>query len=255
MSNLLFIDVETSGLGENAALIEVALIPYIDGERRPHFQSYIRPHDGCTLDPKAFEVNGIDIKKIWEFPDARKVIEDILEFVDSHECVFALSAHNLPFDRKMFYSFFCRNGYYSSFYNRFKPGGVDTLSMAKKVFKNKRNKPKNNSLGSLCEFFEIEISRAHSALPDIEATISVYEALLPRLTTVSTSKAKILPYQEMKRKYMDARYVQFNPDGDIWISSEATQDETIRRFIFTEIDSLYGDCSYEKVLEVSGDQE
>jgi DNA polymerase III epsilon subunit-like protein len=250
MANLLFIDVESSGLGSNAALLEIALIPYIDGEIKPHFQSYIKPHEGATLDPKAFEVNRINVNDIWSFPDANEVIKRILEFIDSHQCVFALSAHNLPFDRKMLNTFFNRHGHYTSFYNRFKPGGVDTLAMAKKVFKGKRKKPDGFSLEKLCKFYEIELVNSHSALPDIQATIEVYEKLLSNLTVIQTQSTPILPYQEMKRKYIDARYVQFNPDGDIWLSAEATQNETIRRFIFTHIDELYGDVGYEKVLEV-----
>jgi len=247
MSNLLFIDIETTGLGDNAGLIEIALIPYIDGERKPHFQSYIRPHDGATLDAKAFEINKINVNDIWSFPDAKDVIEDMLKFIDSHECIFSLAGHNVAFDTKKFYRFMCRNGHYSSYLNRFRPGDICTLRIAKDCFKNKRNKPEGFSLEKLTKFFEIELINSHSALPDIQATIDLYEKLLPMLSIVQTQKIESLSYQDMKRKYMDMRYVQINPDGDFFVTAEATKNPVILRFIINELYNLYGVTGYEKV--------
>jgi DNA polymerase III epsilon subunit-like protein len=247
MSNLLFLDCETTGLGDNAGLIEIAAIAYIDGERRDHFQSYIRPHVGCTLDPKAFEVNKIDVTKIWEFPDAKEVIRDLLAYTDSFECVFTLAGHNVQFDTKKLFKFFCRNGEYGSYLNRFRPGDACTFRIAKDVFKNKRNKPEGFSLSKLCKYFEIELINAHSALPDIQATISLYEALLPKISSVQAREVQSFSYQEMKRKYMDMKYVQINPDGDFFVTSEATKNPIIIRFILNELYNLYGVDGYEKV--------
>ena len=250
MSNLLFIDVETSGLGDNAAVLEIAIIPYINGERMPHFQSYIRPHDGATLDPKAFEVNKININDIWGFPDAEAVINDMLSFIDSHECVFSLAAHNLPFDGKKLFRFMCRHQHYASYLNRFRPGGLDTLKIAKDCFKNKRNKPEGFSLSKLCKFFEIELINSHSALPDIQATIDLYEKLLPLISVTQTKEVGSLSYQDMKRKYMDSKYVQINPEGDFFVTSDATKNPTIIRFILNELYNLYGVDGYEKVPDL-----
>lgn len=250
MSNLLFIDIETTGLGDNAAIIEIALIPYINGERHPHFQSYIRPHVGCTMDVRAFEVNKIDINKIWEFPSAEKVIEDMLSFIDSHECVFSLAGHNVGFDTKKFFKFMCRNAHYSSYLNRFRPGGVCTFKIAKECFKNKRKKPTGFSLAKLCEFFEVELINSHSALPDIQATIDIYEKMLPLISNNQASEIGSFSYQEMKRKYMDSKYVQINPDGDFFVTSDATKNPAIIRFILNELYNLYGVDGYEKMQDV-----
>jgi DNA polymerase-3 subunit epsilon len=239
MANLLFIDIETTGLTENSAVIEIAIIPYIDGERKPHYQSYIRPHDGATLDPKAFEVNKIDIKKVWEFPDAKTVVKEILDFIDIHECWFTIAGHNAQFDIKGLYRLFCRNGEYGNYHNRFRPGNVCTFRLAKEIFENKRKKPEGFSLKKLCNFFEIELNNAHSALPDIQATIELYEKILPNLPTIQGEPNVKLPYMEARRKYMDIAYVQQNPDGDVWLSKEAMFNDVIRRFIFTELDYKY----------------
>jgi DNA polymerase III epsilon subunit-like protein len=239
MSNLLFIDVETSGLGDNAAVIEIAAIAYIDGERKHHFQSYVKPHLGCTMDAKAFEINGINPKQLDSFPLAKDVISSLLEYIDSFGCVFAVSGHNVSFDIKKIRNLFFRNMHYGSYITRFKPDGVCTFVMAKECFKGKRNKPEGNSLKKLCDYFNIVLENEHSALPDIDATIKVYEELLKIHKKKEVKKTDVLKYQEMRRKYMDSKFVQFYEDDGIYISKEALSDDIVRRFIFTEIDYIY----------------
>ena len=128
--NILWIDVETTGLGSNAAVIEIAAIPMIDGEIKPHFHSMIRPHDGATLDAKAFEVTKIDINEIWTYPDAKEVLNDFIKWIDSHETVFNLGGHNIKFDRDHLFKLFCRNAEYGSFITRFNHNDVDTLRIS-----------------------------------------------------------------------------------------------------------------------------
>lgn len=239
MANLLFIDLETTGLSNNSAVIEIAAIAYIDGERKHHFQSYIRPHDGATLDPEAFKINKIDIKKIWEFPGAKTVIQDFLGYVDSFECIFSIAGHNVQFDCSRLFKLFCRNGEYGSYINRFKPSNTCTFKLSKEVFKGKKNKPNGFSLAELCKYYKIELENAHSALPDIQATIDVYEHLLPSISITQAEQVKFSNYQEMRRRYMDMRYVQINPEGDVFLTREALNNDVIRRFIFTELDSIF----------------
>lgn len=246
LSAQLWIDLETSGLGDNAAVLEIAAIAVIDGEKKHHFQSYIRPHENATLDPKAFEVNKININDIWSFPDANMVINTFLDYVDSFERTFTLSGHNVAFDIKKLFKFFCRNGSYSEYLTRFRPGGIDTLTLSKKAFKNSRNKPTGFSLEKLCQHFEINLDNAHSALPDITATIQIYNELSSKNPSVEVTKIEKMPYREKRRKYMDSKYIQLNPDGDIFITSEATSSPQIIEFILTELYDIYGEKHYEK---------
>jgi DNA polymerase III epsilon subunit-like protein len=239
MANLLFLDCETTGLSGNSSVIETAIIPYIDGERRSHYQSYIRPHDGATLDPEAFKVNKIDVNKLCSFPSAETVIGEIISFIDSHECVFSLAGHNLSFDSKMLFNLFCRNGRYGDYLTRIRPGGVCTFEMAKNIYKGKKNRPEGFSLSKLCKYHDIELKKAHSALPDIEATIELYEQLLLKIPPINNVGLEKMDYQSMKRKFMGIEYVQMNPDGDVFLTKEAMSNEIIRRFIFTELDSIY----------------
>lgn len=234
MSSLLFIDVESTGFGDNAAVIEIALIPVINGEKHESFVSYIRPHEGCLVSPKAFEINGIDPKKMWDFPEAKDVIKQIVEFIDKHETVFVLGGHKISFDRRMLFKLFCRNGHYSDYTVRFSPDDICTERLARRVITDKRNKPEGFSLGALCKFFNITLENAHSALPDIEATVALYEKLVA-LTEPAKRAVQNLTYQQQRTKYMAIDYCTLNPEGDCYLHNKAMKDPEAMRFILNEL--------------------
>lgn len=231
MANYLFIDLETTGLGLNAAVIEIACIPYIDGERGPHFHSMVRPHEGATLDAKAFEITGIDIKEIWDYPEAKDVLNELIKWIDTNETVFNLAGHNVKFDRNHFFRLFCRNGEYGSFITRFNHNDLCTLSLSRSLFKGKRNKPVDFKLESLCRYFEIEIGLSHRALRDIENTIEVFAQLQKLKQKEIVVEKDNLSYHEKMRKYMDIKYIQMNPEGDIFITKEALTNNNATKFI------------------------
>lgn len=233
MSSFLFIDVETSGFGDNAAVVEIAAIPYVDGEYLPHYQSYVAPHINATMDPKAFEVNGIDVRKLNDYP-IKSTVDGFIDWIDSHEKVFTIVAHNAKFDKEKIYQLFCRTANYGAFVTRFRVKHICTMEMAKALFKNKRNKPEGFSLKKLCSYFDIELNNAHSALPDIEATVKLYEEL-KKLKVKDAAPNKELSYIEKRRKYMAMDYLTINPEGDIYINCKATKDSNAMQFILSEI--------------------
>lgn len=146
--------------------------------------------------------------------------------------------HNVSFDRKFLYSLFCRNAMHTDFVTRFRPNDFCTLDMAKRAFGGKRTKPENNKLGTLCKWFEISLDNAHSALPDIEATYELFQALKVLLPEAPAPVK--MDYAQKRRKYMDAGYCQFNPEGDIFITRKATSDPLAMKFISEEMYHLYG---------------
>ena len=231
MASYLWIDVETTGLGSNSAVIEIACIPYMDGEEKPHFHRMIRPHEGAKLDPKAFEVTKIDINEIWSYPEARGVLDELFDWIDTHETVFNLAGHNIAFDRKFLFKLCCRNGDYGRFISRFSNNDIDTLSISRLLFKGKRNKPTSFKLDELCRYFEIEAGISHRALRDIQNTIKVFVEL-EKLTIKKEEQVNPeLSYLEKRRKYIDMRYIQMNPEGDIFITKEALADKQAAKFI------------------------
>jgi hypothetical protein len=231
MASYLFIDVETTGLGSNAAVIELAAIPYMDGEVKPHFHSMIRPHEKATLDPKAFEITGINIKEIWDYPEAKDVLNEFIKWIDSHETIFNLAGHNVGFDRNHLFKLFCRNAEYGSFITRFNHNDIDTLRISREVFKGKRNKPVDFKLESLCRYFETETRVHHRALGDIQSTIDVFKELEKLKTKQITKSEEKLTYHQKMVKYMDMKYIQMNPEGDVFITKEALSDQIAIKFI------------------------
>lgn len=230
--NYLFIDVETTALCHNAAVIEIAAIPYVNGEALPHFHSMIQPHTGATLDPKSFEITKIDVKEIWDYPEAKDVLNELIKWIDSHETTFSLSGHNISFDRNHLFRLFCRNGEYGSFITRFNNDDYCTLRFCREIFKGKRNKPTDFKLASVCEFFKIETGIRHRALQDITNTIKVFEELQKlKPKTIEVKKTENLTYQEKKFKYMQMKYIQMNPEGDIFITTDALNDKDASEFI------------------------
>lgn len=249
MANYLFIDCETTGLGKNAAVIELACIPIVDGEEMPHFHSMIRPHQGATLDPKAFEITKIDINEIWTYPDAKGVLNEFFKWIKSFDTKFSLAGHNISFDRRMLHSLCCRNAEYGNFITSFRDRDLDTLKLAREVYKNKKDKPSSFALDELCSYFSIKNEVSHRALSDIQATIKVFHEL-DKLITKIKDPQKELSYEESVRKYMDIKYIQKNPEGDVFITREAMGDPIAMRFILNELYELTCDHSIQALGEL-----
>ena len=101
------------------------------------------------------------------------------------------------------------------------------------------------------EFTKSYLQRAlwlQELLLDIE-TIKLYESLLPKVPTIQNQEIAKLSYQEMKRKYMDMKYVSLNPEGDVFLTRECLLNDVIRRFVFTELDALYEQTGHDTISE------
>lgn len=239
MSSLLFIDLETSALGDKAAVLEVALIPVINGERMEPFVSYVRPHAGAYIDPEALRINGINPKDFDSFPELQTVVENMIKYIDQFETVFSLAGHNaIKFDVPHFYRMFCRTMNYGQYVVRFDSNTVDTYVIAKDVFKHKKQKPDKFNLGALCKYFNIELINAHTALGDLVPTVELYERLqtmVPKLIPVVNN----MSYHEKRQKYMSADYLTVNPEGDIYLHSKCTKDPDALMFALNEVWRIY----------------
>lgn len=238
MSSILWIDTETSALGEKAAIIQIALIPVINGEQKEPFVSYVRPHETAHIDPEALKINRIDPKLFPTFPTAEEVVRQIIEYVDSFETVFSLAGQNVKFDIDHFYRLFCRTANYGSYAVRFDSNSICTLRMAKEIFKNKRNKPKSNKLGDLCDYFDIKLDNAHDALADIEATIKLYDKLSSLTPKIIKNKSN-LTYHQKRQLYMAADYLTINPEGDCYIHAKVPKDQDAAMFVLNELWRLW----------------
>ena len=134
----------------------------------------------------------------------------------------------------------CRHGFYSDYHTRFRSDYVCTYEMAKKIGK-KKLKVENFKLGTLCSELDIPLENAHSAADDVLATYWLYEKLKPMMPKEETVKKYFKTYAEKRAYYLDIAFIQLNPEGDIFISSQATRDPEALQFIINEIYDLFCD--------------
>jgi len=232
MANYLFIDCETTGLSSNSAIIELALIPYIDGEFKNPFHRMIKPHKNAHIDLESFKVTKIDVNEIWSYDDGKKVIDDLVAWIDSHETIFNLCAHNVKFDRDNLFRLFCRNGHYGSYITRINNNDICTLAWSRDIFKKRKQKPDSFKLDDLCRFFKIPIDVSHRALHDVYRTTKLFLEL-EKLKEKQIPVKHDLTYRQKMEKYMDMKYVQMNPEGDVFITKEALVDQDATKFILS----------------------
>lgn len=241
MSALLFLDVESTGLSpDHHALVEIGVIAVIDGEVKDARNFRLRPHEGAKIDPKAMDITGFTIQEINSFDNPISAINDFIAWMDSFDCKFRLAGHNIGFDKRFLYRTFCRHGFYSSYITRFRSDYICTYEMAKKIGK-KKLKTDSLKLGELCSHLGIELKKAHSASDDIQATLELYNKLSEMLPKEEKRERTFNSYHDMRSHYLDTSFVQFNPDGDIYINSKTTKDPQALRFILSEIYAMYGD--------------
>lgn len=238
--NYLALDLETTGLSpDKHAITQIACIPIINGVKKDPFMSCVKPHHGAVIDPYALEIQKKTHKQIMEYPEASIVIENLCSWLKSQDTMFGMLGQNISFDQRFLYSFFCRNMMRNEYLMFFRPKYHCTLALAKEVFKGKRNKPSSNKLGDLCSYFKINLTNAHDALADIEATYELYLNL--RAMRPETPEEKLnLTYWQKRERYMHSRFCQLSPDG-AFISNTALSSQEALRFIAEELYNSYGE--------------
>lgn len=257
MSSLLFIDIESTGLSpDHHAMVELSAIAVINGEFCGQKTIRIKPHEGAKIDPEALKVTGFTVSLINSFGEIAPGIKEFIEFVDSFDCKFRLAGHNIGFDRRFLFKTMCRHGFYSDYISRFRSDYICTYEMAKKIGKKKLNVD-SLKLGTLCEALDIQLENAHSAADDIKATYELYEKLKPMMPATEKPKKVFRTYVEKRAHYLDASFIQFNPEGDVWISAKGMNDPEALQFIINEIYDLRcdtgitDDTAFESVQEES----
>lgn len=230
--NFLFYDSETTGLNPDThGIVEIAMIPIINGVKGKPFVSKLKPFNGSIYDPKALEINKLNFNEIQTFPEEREVLTSLIKWIESHNTVFNLAGQNISFDRKFLKALFSRHGCMSDYLAHIDPLEICTLGMAKQL----RVKSASHKLGDLCKYFNIKLENAHTALADIEATWELYQHLKAMIPSEIAMNEAPLSYQEKRRKYLDSTYVTFNAENDIYITRKMCKDPSAARFIAEEI--------------------
>lgn len=163
MRKLLFFDTETTGLGEEDRLFQVA---YKMGDREA--SELFRPP--LPIHPGAAEVTGVSDEDVVDKPVfvGSAMYGDLLAWSDDSEVIFV--AHNAPFDTAMMQ----------------KEGisidqVIDTYKIARAV--DPEMHAPSYKLESLCEFYGVDVSnfQAHDAMGDVEMLALLWGALSSRM--------------------------------------------------------------------------
>ncbi|MGB0925180.1 MAG: exonuclease domain-containing protein [Minisyncoccia bacterium] len=172
---LAFIDIETTGFDpEKQEIIEIGVVIMnqtngVLGDMVEEFELKIQPTKLENASAEALAINGYNEAE-WMF--ASTLEQAMTVFAEkTKDCV--MVAHNVAFD----YSFIAKAFSTTGIENKMFFAKLDTISFAHAKLHKLADAPRYN-LASLCEYFGVENSRAHTALADTRATVEVYRKLL-----------------------------------------------------------------------------
>ena len=170
-----FVDTETSGLDpRHHSILSVCL-----GNKDIGYKTFhIRPDPDNIIDPKAMEVNKIDLDGLWE--DQSIAFLEYLQTMFAEHGQLEPIGHNYMFDIGFIQQVLGRRGYEKFFSRRY----LDTMIIAKfidEALLDREGKVVHRggySLKSLCEEYDIENEFAHTAEGDVRATETLYHKLV-----------------------------------------------------------------------------
>ena len=186
MSNILWIDTETTGLDANIhGLREIACIVEIDGKEIERFNILLDPFSCCTREIYMSKyVKDVMLKGDCNFSDHKTYINGYIDFKDillkyidiaDKKNSFVMAGYNVDFDSNFIKQLF--KDYDGHFSSIFSYRQIDILSFARTLSYAGCFEVDNFKLETVCAKFGIYFD-AHNALEDIVATRDLYEALV-----------------------------------------------------------------------------
>ena len=178
----IWLDVETTGLWPKThALIQLSGMIFIDGEKMETFNYNIMPFASDKIEDAALKVNGISREALESFSPPSLIYRTFLNLLEKYVHKFNTSdkflmyAYNARFDDDFLRAFFKKleDRYYGSYFF-FPP--IDVMNLAIDHLKSERSSMKNFKQGTVAEKLGIEIdqSKLHDALYDVEVTRMIY---------------------------------------------------------------------------------
>lgn len=185
--SLFMYDLETGGLSPQFdAILQVA--GFIVDEKLEVVDKicfYCQPHCADNNpNPRALEVNHISPSDIDEFMSSEEGVAKLNGFLQKHvegEKKLTLAGYNSDgFDNLFLENWYKKHDDFASFDSFFHTKTVDVLKVAKGFFSNKVHKPFNFKQGTVAKYLKVEIddSRLHEALYDVEVCLEIYRKLM-----------------------------------------------------------------------------
>ena len=178
MDNLLWLDLETSGLSHHKnGILAIAAVQEHEHETKL-FESKMQLMEQESWTRGALAVNGFEPAQIKEFPDNEEVFQEFLEYIADLFMgePLVLAGYNIPFDFRFLEAWFDKKGEIDTFRTIFDYHTFDVYPIFCQYVKDNGIYVENKKLVTACAHFGIEFD-AHDALSDIVATMMLYKKL------------------------------------------------------------------------------
>lgn len=182
INNPLFavIDIETTGFSPRRGdkIVEIAVVTTnLHGNIVDRYETLVNPNREVS----ATEIHKISAEMVKNAPFIEDVLEDILYRLNNKTIV----GHNIEFDLRFL------NHEISKFLKKdIVVGGLCTLQLSRYLFPDLPTR----RLEALCEYFDIQVSTAHSAIGDCESTLELFNIF-------KTTLIENIGYEEFIQNY------------------------------------------------------
>lgn len=158
-------DLESTGLNaqQDDEIIEIGAIKIADGKIVEKFVTLVKPTK--KIPQEATEINKITNRMVANAPSLKDVIMDFKHFTKNAYLV----GHNiLSFDIPLLNQEAMKVGV------KFDNKVMDTYKIAERTLTGRKVSPKNLRLGTIAEFYNIELQNAHRAFDDVLANAKIF---------------------------------------------------------------------------------
>jgi len=185
MNTYVIFDIETTGFGHSAEIIELAALKIIDGKVSDTFESFVKPSNPIPTAITA--LTHITNEMVENAPYIDEILPAFLYFIENYKLVgHNIASFDLPFIRRLLLNtpeIQLKNDY------------IDTLYMAKhKLTLN------DYKLTTIANHLQVDVSNAHRAMKDCYITFECFSKLLqlPDIKTTSCAKTNATKHTTLR---------------------------------------------------------
>ena len=231
-------DIETTGLGRNAEIIEIAAIKVLENQIVDRFESLIclPEHFNAETDI-ATHIHGITFEMLKEAPKPVEVLEQFLNFIEKMPLV----GHNIATFDNVMVNRALDNHLEATLDNDY----FDTLILSRRYF----NHLSNHKLGDMANYFDIPYVGAHRGAVDCEINhhlfVAIEEHMLKNALTINDKVA--IP----KKKKMESPKKMYAFKAETITTDKINFDES--HFLFGKNCALSNIISKDEIAQLVKD--
>ena len=185
---VVFFDLETTGtLVNKHGIHQISGMIVIDGEVKETFDFKVQPNPKAEIVQEALDVAGVTKEQILSYPamgyvygQFTAILNKYVDKYNKQDKFFLAGYNNASFDNQFLRAWFLQNGdkYFGSY---FWSNSIDVMVLATPYLASRRSQMENFKQGTVAKVLDIEIdeSRLHDALYDIQVCKSIYDIVSP----------------------------------------------------------------------------